>query len=129
MSSRYLLDTNVAIRVLNQEVNLEARRGSGIEMFLSLTVVGELVFGAEKSRHAGANRLKIERLIERCPVVALDLATAHRYGALKATLQQTGQTIPENDLWIAACALQHGLVLATGDRHFDRVHGLQTEAW
>lgn len=44
MSGRYLLDTNVAIRVLEQEVDLEARRGSGLEAFLclDLTVVGNL---------------------------------------------------------------------------------------
>jgi len=36
MSGRYLLETSVAIRILNQEVAVEARRGSGLEMFLSL---------------------------------------------------------------------------------------------
>lgn len=116
MSGRYLPDTNVAIRVLNQEVDLEARRGSGLEAFLCLTVAGELLFGAAKSRQSEANRARVDRLIELCPLVPQDLGTAHRYGTLKAELRKKGRPIPENDLWIAACALQHELVVATLDR-------------
>jgi tRNA(fMet)-specific endonuclease VapC len=129
MSGSYLLDTNVAIRVLNQEVDLNARLGTGLETFLCLTVVGELYFGSEKSREPVANRAKVERLIKLCPLAPQDLATARRYGALKAVLQQEGRPIPENDLWIAACSLQHGLILVTRDRHFERVRDLQLESW
>jgi tRNA(fMet)-specific endonuclease VapC len=129
MSGRYLLDTNIAIRILRREVDLEARRGSGLETFLSLTVVGELFFGVEKSRQPQQNRVKVNRLIELCPVVPQDLSTAHRYGTLKAALQQKGRPIPENDLWIAACALQHGLILATRDHHFEQIAGLRIEGW
>ena len=49
MSGKYLLDTNIAIRILNHEIDLEARRGGDFEAFLSVTVVGELLFGTEKS--------------------------------------------------------------------------------
>ncbi len=42
MSGKYLLDTNVAIRVLNREIDLEARRQGDFEAVLSVTVVGEL---------------------------------------------------------------------------------------
>lgn len=129
MSGRYLLDTNVAIRILNQEVDLEARRSSGLEAYLSLTVVGELLFGAEKSSAPAANRAKVDRLIGLCPVAPQDLATARRYGVLKASLLGKGRPIPENDLWIAACALQHGLILATRDHHFEQVEGLAVEPW
>ncbi|HVR11803.1 MAG TPA: PIN domain-containing protein [Thermoanaerobaculia bacterium] len=129
MNGRYLLDSNVAILILNQEVDLEARRGAGVEAFLCLTVVGELLFGAEKSRETAANRAKVDRLIELCPLAPQDLATARRYAALKAALQERGRLIPENDLWIAACALQHGLVLATRDHHFERVGDLRVETW
>jgi tRNA(fMet)-specific endonuclease VapC len=37
--------------------------------------------------------------------------------------------IPENDLWIAACALQYGFVLVSRDGHFEYVEGLEVEAW
>lgn len=129
MSGRYLLDTSVAIRVLNQKVDLEARRGRGLEVFLCPTVIGELVFGAEKSSQSEANRRRIDRLIELCPVVPHDIEAAYRYGTIKAALQRKGQPIPENDLWIAACALRHDLILAARDQHFGYVDGLQLEDW
>jgi tRNA(fMet)-specific endonuclease VapC len=129
MSGRYLLDTNVAIRVLNQEVDLEARRKSGLEAFLCLTVVGELFFGAERSGRPEVNRERVERLVDICPVVPHDLETTRRYGALKAALRRKGRPLPENDVWIAASALQHSLTLATRDSHFEVVEGLRTESW
>ena len=129
MSGKYLLDTNVAIRILNSELDLEARRGNGAEAFLCLTVVGELYFGAEKSGRPEANRSRIDRLIELCPVVSQSLDTARFYGLTKKRLQEEGRPIPENDIWIAAAALQHGLAVATGDPHFDHVEDLSVEAW
>jgi len=32
--------------------------------------------------------------------------------------------IPINDIWIAACAFQHGLKLFSADAHFKSVQGL-----
>lgn len=129
MSGRYLFDTNVAIRLLNNELDLEARRGSGAEAFLCLTVAGELYFGAEKSGRPEANRSRVDRLIELCAVVPQNLDTARHYGTIKEGLQEKGRPIPENDIWIAAAALQHALTVATGDPHFDHVEGLSTESW
>ena len=129
MSGRYLLDTNVAIRILNGELNLEARRGSRSEVFLCLTVVGELHFGAEKSGRPGTNRSRIDRLIELCPLAPQGLDTARFYGTIKKRLQEKGRPIPENDIWIAATAVQHDLAVATRDPHFDYVENLSVEPW
>ena len=62
MGGRYLLDTTTAIAVLESQVDLESRRNRGIEVFLCLTVVGELFFGAEKSQRVEANRKRVEGL-------------------------------------------------------------------
>jgi tRNA(fMet)-specific endonuclease VapC len=115
--------------VLNRKVDLETRRGQDLEVFLCVTVVGELLFGAAKSAKTDVNRSRIERLLDVCPLIAHDLETAKRYGFLKAELRSRGRPIPENDLWIAATSLQHGLILVTEDRHFEHVDGLQVEAW
>jgi len=37
--------------------------------------------------------------------------------------------IPENDIWIAALSIQHGVPLASLDRHFDRIRGIKRVAW
>ncbi len=129
MDGRYLLDTSAAIRVLNQELDLEAHRGQGHQVFLSLTVVGELLFGAEKSERPAENRSRVQGLIERCPVVGQDLETAAHYGTTKARLRRKGRPIPENDIWIAAAALRYALTLVTGDDHFEAVDGLAIARW
>ncbi len=47
--------------------------------------------------------------------------TAHHYATIYATLRRSGTPIPVNDLWIAAIAMEHNLVLYTGDAHFDHI--------
>jgi tRNA(fMet)-specific endonuclease VapC len=58
-----------------------------------------------------------------------DLTTAEEYGIVKSRLSKKGTLIPDNDIWIAAQALQYGLKVATGDSHFNHVDGLVVEKW
>jgi len=37
--------------------------------------------------------------------------------------------LPENDIWIAAIALQYNLTLVTRDAHFQEVENLQQIRW
>ena len=62
-------------------------------------------------------------------VLSCDLGTAHVYGEVKDELRLKGRPIPENDVWIAAVARQHGLMLVTRDEHFQHVNGLGVEGW
>ena len=43
---------------------------------------------------------------------------------LYAGLRRAAHPIPAKDLWIAASAMEHGLVLLTCNRHFDEIDGL-----
>jgi tRNA(fMet)-specific endonuclease VapC len=58
-----------------------------------------------------------------------DLETAGWFGIIKDQLRRKGSLIPDNDIWIAAVAMQRGLILATRDSHFDEIESLQTERW
>ena len=91
--------------------------------------MGELHFGAVHSGRTDANAARIDDFAATCTVISIDAQTARRYGLVKAHLKMRGRPIPENDLWIAACALQHGLVVVTRDRHFEEVEGLDSESW
>jgi len=55
--------------------------------------------------------------------------TAQQYGDIKNQLRAKGRPIPENDIWIAAIAMQYQLTLVARDGHFHEVDGLQVEAW
>lgn len=62
-------------------------------------------------------------------VLPCDEGTAYQYGVIRNALRTQGRPIPENDLWIAALAGQHDLVLATRDAHFEFIEGLAVERW
>ncbi len=127
MSGSYLLDTNIAIAILEKEIDLTSRQGG--TFFLCSHVVGELFFGAAKSQRSEANAGRVERLAAVCPVLGCDVETARQYGTVKNELRRKGRPIPENDIWIAATALQHGLILVTRDPHFNEVESLPTVVW
>ncbi len=48
-----------------------------------------------------------------------------RYGEIKNLLKEKGKPIPENDIWIAAIAKEHNLVLITKDKHFRLVDDIK----
>ena len=53
-----------------------------------------------------------------------DSATAKHSARISVALEESGRPIPENDLWIAAVALELEMPLVTRDAHFDRIEGL-----
>jgi len=126
--SEYLLDTNIIAAILNQEPDIEAQL-AGKAVYLSSIALGELYFGAYKSARVDDNRKRIARLATRFPLLVCDHKTAERYGEIKLLLKQKGRPIPENDIWIAAMARQHDLILTTRDAHFNEVDDLTLANW
>ena len=128
MPGRVLLDTNVIIAFFSGE-RAASQHFMDAEVFVSSTVLGELYYGARKSAHATANLARIEQFAASVQVLSCDAATAQICGRIRDQLRSKGRPIPENDIWIAAVALQHGLPLATRDDHFNEVDGLRIENW
>lgn len=98
-------------------------------VFLSSTVLGELIFGAYRSERVEENLEHIAEFAADNTVLVCDANTAWHYGRTKDQLRRAGRPIPENDIWIAATARQHGLTLVSRDAHFGEVEGLETVAW
>lgn len=118
------LDTSVAIDVLADRV--ESLTSQPItEFLLPVPVVGELRYGALNSSRVEENLAEIERLVGRCRILDVTVATADVYARLRLDLKQKGKPIPENDLWIAALCVEHEVRLAAVDSHFDAVDGLR----
>lgn len=129
MSDRFLLDTNVVIRFLNGEPAVLSRLDDTEDVFLSVVVAAELLYGAEKAARRTGQLARVEAFVSSIAVLPCTLDVARYYGRINLALRTKGKPIPQNDLWIAATALTNGLILATGDRHFAEVDGLETEAW
>jgi tRNA(fMet)-specific endonuclease VapC len=54
----------------------------------------------------------------RVRVLLADEETTHHFARVFAQLRLQGTPIPVNDIWIAALAVQHDLLLFSRDRHF-----------
>ena len=56
--------------------------------------------------------------------------SGEHYGQIRLDLEQRGQIIGANDLWIASHCLQLGLTLVTNnEREFSRIPNLTIENW
>lgn len=128
MPGKILLDTNIAVALFAGEEAVSRRFGER-EVSVPSTVLGELYYGAHKSAHATRNLARIDEFAESVKVLDCGTVTARHYGQIKDRLRVKGRPIPENDIWIAAVALQFELPLATRDDHFKEVDGLTLEVW
>jgi tRNA(fMet)-specific endonuclease VapC len=121
---RAILDTNVAIALLNAEPGIEQSLQPFVRLCLPAIVVGEPLFGALNSNHPAENLDRVQKLIDRSETLDVTAATARVYAELRIDLKRKGRPIPENDLWIAAAAVEHALPLATRDFHFSQIERL-----
>ncbi|MBI4672829.1 MAG: type II toxin-antitoxin system VapC family toxin [Chloroflexi bacterium] len=129
MNGKYLLDTNIVIALFANDSAVKDNLAQAAEVFVPSIVIGELCFGARKSARAQANLKRIDEFIANSVVLGCDVETARRYGEIKDALRIKGRPIPENDIWIAAVALQHELTLTTRDAHFDEIENLKVTNW
>ncbi len=129
LSGRYLLDTNIVIALFSGDKAVEAKVETTSNVALAPPIIGELFFGAQKSEQVTENLYRINMFIEKHLLLSCDLVTAQWYGIIKNQLRRKGTPIPDNDIWIAAVTMQHGLILVTRDAHFDAVESLQMERW
>lgn len=129
MSGKHLLDTNIVIALFAGEPSVRRHFDRASSVFLSSVVIGELYYGACASGRKAANLQRVHDFVIVSDVLVCDAQTARHYGDVKYGLRQKGSPIPENDMWIATLALQHGLIVVSRDAHFDEVTGLSREVW
>jgi predicted nucleic acid-binding protein len=86
-------------------------------------VIGELTAGFRKGNRLRKNQAELREFLSsiRVDVIDIEVETAFRYATIWEYLHGAGLSIPTNDLWIAASAMQHGLHLVTLDERFKRV--------
>jgi len=124
-----LLDTGILVRSLRGDVAINARIANEPLLYTSSIVLGELYYGAFGSPHEADDVRAVDELTQRMTVLIADMETARQYGRVKRQQRLKGQMLPENDLWIAATAIQYGITLAGRDAHFTWISGLNYEQW
>ncbi len=120
--SLVLLDTNLASALYRQDEPQLERYADVLApgpLAIALQTSAELRYGAERARWGIPRRHRLEILIERMVVLLPDQTTAHRWAQIVAHSERLGRLLSPGDAWIAATAVQHGLLLATHDKDLD----------
>jgi tRNA(fMet)-specific endonuclease VapC len=136
--SRALLYTDIFSEILKGVNQQDVTRAAAYHAIygqytISSMTVMEIVKGFQKLQRED----RIQRLLAMFPsveVLAIDASIAEVAGRMYADLERTGQPIGRIDPLIAACALQYGLILVTGNTtHYARVqtlgYSIQLDNW
>lgn len=145
----YLLDTNHCSRAILRDFKVLNRLKTVDNDSIATCVIsqGELIDMAERSQRKETNLILVRDFLQNIYIYNIDQTTATLYGKLKATLFK--QFAPkekskrrktkiidlgfdDNDLWIAAIASQHNLIVVSADSDFQRIQqvtGLSIESW
>jgi tRNA(fMet)-specific endonuclease VapC len=129
-----LLDTDILSEILKQrdeQVMRLARTYLERWRRLSFSVLTryEILRGL-RAKGAVHQELAFDSLARLSQVLPLTDSIAVRAAAIYADLHQRGELIGDADILVAATALEHGLLLATGNTaHLGRIPGLQVTNW
>lgn len=129
---RYLLDTNIISHLIRYPNGPVLRH---LESILPDTVCTSIIVSAEI--HFGLKRKASEKLIQQAQqilsvldILPLESPVDEHYGDIRTHLNQMGQPIGWNDLFIAAHARSLDLILVTDNRReFSRVPDLKVVNW
>ena len=113
-----LLDTSAVIAHFRNVDAVQAILEDAERICISATVLGELRYGAERSARPDHHHSVVDRYLSLVDLLPVDEETAVVYGQIKSDLAGSGSPIPDNDIWIAASALRHGLRLLAKDQHY-----------
>ena len=118
---RVALDTNRLTDLFQGDAELADRLGECDEVWVPLVVLGEIKAGFCGGSQQHRNEGLLGRFLAKPTVGILNPGreTAEHYARLFVQLKRAGTPIPDNDIWIAALALEHDLGLITRDRHFE----------
>jgi tRNA(fMet)-specific endonuclease VapC len=129
---KYLLDTDHCIALAKKSAALMGmlREHPPSRVRASSIIMGELHYGAAKSKYPDIAAANMRRMLKTLVVVPFDDAAAQFYGPIRAALEQHGSPIGPLDTVIAAHAASLGWTLITHNvREFKRVPNLIVEDW
>jgi len=131
----YLFDTDCLSNILKKDPSpLLLKKLDVLPKDLQFTTsinISEIYFGTCRSK----NQTKIlavyeDKIFPNVNILPFDTGSGKIYGRLKALLEKKGLSKSEPDLRIAAIAIQHNMILVTGNkRHFMKIPGLNVEDW
>ena len=146
----YLLDTNHCSRAILKDAQVlnHLRAIDNNIVATSVITQGELIDMAERSQRRKSNLMLVQDFLRGIDIYEIDRKIATKYGEIKASIfkqfapkekskrrktKMVDLGFGENDLWIAAVALEHNLIVVSSDKDFQRIKqvekGLTVESW
>ncbi len=127
MTQKLALDTNAYRALDDGNYVLADAVKSAAQVGLPVTVLGELYYGIFQGSRQNENISNLNRLLAlpRVEILHIDEVTAKLFGEIATELRRKGKPIQQDDMWIAALCKQHGFALATADKGFDAITGLE----
>jgi tRNA(fMet)-specific endonuclease VapC len=131
----YLFDTDCLCNILKRNPSpllLERLRTLPKNLQFTTSInVSEIYYGAYRSKNQKEILAPYEgKVFVNVNILPFDTESGKVFGRLKAQLEKKGISKSESELRIAAIAIQHDMVVITGDkRHFDNIPGLSVEDW
>jgi predicted nucleic acid-binding protein len=119
-----LLDTNVLIRFFRSDRKIADIISTFEKIVIPTVVLGEFKSGVDPLTASGKRQLEVLDAFLDSPSVDIipvteDVSSA--YARIFRTLKANGTPIPQNDIWIAACAMDAGATLISSDTHFAKI--------
>ena len=129
----YLLDTNICIFAIRGNRPALSQRLLSIhprEICVSAITVGELEYGAVKSRWSEQTRYAFHALLASYTVLPFTESDAIVFARIRAALASSGLPIGAYDMMIGAQGVARGYTVVTHNtREFIRIPGIQLEDW
>lgn len=119
-----LLDTNVLIRFFRSDRKIADIISTFEKIVIPTVVLGEFKSGVDPLTVGGKRQIEVLDAFLDSPSVDIipvteDVSSA--YARIFRTLKANGTPIPQNDIWIAACAIDAGATLISSDSHFAKI--------
>ncbi|MTJ12294.1 type II toxin-antitoxin system VapC family toxin [Anabaena sp. UHCC 0187] len=129
----YLLDTNIISAIFRNNlkviIKLDKLRTQGEKVFISGMTYYEIKRGL-LAVNATRKLIDLQNLCHEYPVLLLDDMTIFQKASeIYANLKHRGLPIQEADIFIAATAIIHNLILVSHDSDLLRIKDLQLEDW
>lgn len=117
-----ILDSDHCVAILRGQLDLKDHIQPDEELAITTISVGELAYGAHKSKRAADNLARLDVLFSALTLLPYDDQAARRFGQLKAALEQGGERLSDLDVQIASIAIESQSPLVTHNRsHFARL--------
>ena len=129
----FLLDTNICIYAMKgtyPSLNQRLITVPPEEILVSSVTVGEIEYGAAKSRWGERTRQVLQTFLANYEIIPFDEMDAIYFGKFRAELAFSGTPIGAYDVMLGAQGVARNLIVVTHNtREFCRIPGLILEDW